>query len=647
MGQTPVRLSRIIYNTNDVDQVDVSSRLATSGQVSLAGRLKAESAEVELVYAMGQREVHRVSFQLSQSMAEAGELVTRYWAQLRINTFSLAPERYGNRIELLSLGRRFNLVTPHTSYLVLETLEQHLTHLIPPAESRTEMFRAYTERVAVMEIEKEQGAQAFLERVVSDWQTRVRWWETGAYNLNLREGESIIGETNDRTSSSDSRSSFGSQGNSGPVIGPVDEIDEFEFQDEEIDGFGVHLDGMAEDNIERSELMSPPLPATHSEEAGARRSSIASGGRGLGSRGYGMGAGGMDEDTSSAQPSAASQEVERPREQTIAIDAWNPDTPYLEAMEDLSSDEAYRVYLGYIESYGRTPAFYLDVANYLYGLEGDELALRVLSNISEMGLEDARLYRIMGYKLQEEGELDLAVRMFEEVYRLRPEEPQSLRDLALALAARGDRADNAETLTEDTLWLPVVDWRRAVELIDELVRADAGRFWGIQMPAVMEANRILVRMTRYSEEYLDGESGWVNPLDPRLMQNLEMDLRVILRWDTDNTDMDLWVTEPSGEKCYYGNTNTGFGAMYGRDYTGGYGPEEYLLQEAPDGDYFVQANFFGSRQNSLTGGTTLQVEFFTDWGRPTERRESVTVRLTSTGEVIDIGRAAFEEGEPK
>ena len=30
------------------------------------------------------------------------------------------------------------------------------------------------------------------------------------------------------------------------------------------------------------------------------------------------------------------------------------------------------------------------------------------------------------------------------------------------------------------------------------------------------------------------------------------DLRVTISWNTDGTDIDLWVIEPDGVKCYYG-----------------------------------------------------------------------------------------------
>jgi len=47
---------------------------------------------------------------------------------------------------------------------------------------------------------------------------------------------------------------------------------------------------------------------------------------------------------------------------------------------------------------------------------------------------DTPYLRALGHRLEQIGELQLAARTFEEVLRLRTEEPQSFRDLALVLA---------------------------------------------------------------------------------------------------------------------------------------------------------------------------------------------------------------------
>ena len=37
---------------------------------------------------------------------------------------------------------------------------------------------------------------------------------------------------------------------------------------------------------------------------------------------------------------------------------------------------------------------------------------------------------------------------------------------------------------------------------------------------------------------------------------IDMDIRIVLTWDTDMTDLELQVTEPSGEKCYSFHNHT-------------------------------------------------------------------------------------------
>jgi Ca-activated chloride channel family protein len=121
-------------------------------------------------------------------------------------------------------------------------------------------------------------------------------------------------------------------------------------------------------------------------------------------------------------------------------------------------------------------------------------------------------------------------------------------------------------------------------------------------------------------------------------------VRITLAWDTDETDMDLWVTEPTGEKCDYSHNRTANGGMVSADFTGGYGPEEYLVRYARPGVYEIQANFYDSRAQSLTGPTTAQATVITDFGRPNEARQTLTPRLTEGKEVVDIGSVRFGGG---
>ena len=59
------------------------------------------------------------------------------------------------------------------------------------------------------------------------------------------------------------------------------------------------------------------------------------------------------------------------------------------------------------------------------------------------------------------------------------------------------------------------------------------------------------------------------------------DLIVTMMWNTDRTDVDLHILEPSGEECFYKNPNTRAGGRITADVTEGFGPEMYTL-DLPD-----------------------------------------------------------------
>ena len=321
---------------------------------------------------------------------------------------------------------------------------------------------------------------------------------------------------------------------------------------------------------------------------------------------------------------------------SIVVQPWNPDTPYLRSLQS-AGDDLYRRYLAERATYGGAPSFYLDCANVFAERGQTALALRVLTTVAELRLEDARLMRVLAHRLSQVGELDLAIDIFERVHRLRPEEPQSYRDLALLLDTRSSaRAADAGPASPAS----IADARRAIALLADIVEREwDNRFPEVEVMALVEANRIASRLERAG-----AAPRW--PLDQRLRRALDFDVRVVLTWDTDNTDMDLWVVEPFGARCYYGHAHTRIGGLLSPDFTGGYGPEEYSLRRAPGGAYSVKANFFGSRAQSLTGPTTVQATIITDYGRPNEARRSVTLRLTSARDVVDVGTIEIKERKP-
>ncbi|MDP2876065.1 MAG: DUF2135 domain-containing protein, partial [Holophaga sp.] len=244
-----------------------------------------------------------------------------------------------------------------------------------------------------------------------------------------------------------------------------------------------------------------------------------------------------------------------------------------------------------------------------------DLALRILSNLAELKLEEATLLRVLGYRLRQLGFHELAVWTFDEVLRIREEEPQSRRDLALACVEAGQP-------------------QRALDLLWEVAskRWD-GRFRDVNIIALGELNALLAT----TKAQLDASR-----IDPRLRENLPVDIRVVLNWDTDNSDMDLHVVDPRNEACFYSHNRTAIGGRISADVTNGYGPEEFLLKRAIPGAYHVKANFFGTRQQTAIGATTVVLELYLRYATGRMENKSITLRLDGQGRMVDIGSFTFD-----
>ncbi|TWO68690.1 DUF2135 domain-containing protein [Caenimonas sedimenti] len=297
----------------------------------------------------------------------------------------------------------------------------------------------------------------------------------------------------------------------------------------------------------------------------------------------------------------------------IALQAWIPDAAYLRRLADAPDGDLYAAYLDERRENAASSAFFMDAAGLFLQRGQPELGLRVLSNLAEMNLENRQLLRLYAYRLVQARRHALAVPVFERVATLAPNEPQSWRDLALAQADAGQP-------------------QRAVDHLWQVVsRPWHGRFAGINMIALAELNA-LATQAQATGRPLD-----LSRVDPRLQRNLPLALRVVLAWDTDDTDMDLWVTDPNGEVASYGRPLTRQGGAMSPDATGGYGPEEFALKQARPGKYVVQAQFYGHRQQALSAGTTVMVRVTTGFGTPAARDEWLTVRLTRGSETVRLG----------
>ncbi len=116
-------------------------------------------------------------------------------------------------------------------------------------------------------------------------------------------------------------------------------------------------------------------------------------------------------------------------------------------------------------------------------------------------------------------------------------------------------------------------------------------------------------------------------------------LRVVLSWDSDNTDLDLHVIAPDGGHGWYGNRVLANGGALDVDVTTGYGPEIFAMPAPLKGRYLVYVNYYGggySDDDPAQELTTAHVTVISQEGTVNEKQESIAVPLREPGELTLI-----------
>ncbi len=628
-----------------------------AGRFLLVGKLTREAMTVQVNYGLPGGKTQERSFDARcGDVAAKGTLLRRLWAQKKLAHLMVHQKQ--NQKEIAALGKQYGLVTPYTSLLVLDSLEQYVQYEIAPPKSLVAMRQEYMRRIDTLEHQKQKGKADKLAEVLRMWGERVKWWNA---EFKYAKDFKYRGEQEGRSWGGLHPGLIAGPGAPAPAppapaAGPRDAQPRAASERAPLPT--VPTPGPAQNAPAAAGVNEPPLPealeppremrAPEAKPALAAPSTPAAPAppapdpnapqpqgetvRMVSPRH--MNAAAIQGALEAFAGNAGAQGGQAARQPGIVIKPWQPDMPYLKELRAAKdSAQRFAVYMKNRAQYGTSPAFFLDCADFFREAGDNELALQVLSNVAELELEEAALLRVLGHRLVQIGQLDLAVQTFEQVLELRPEEPQSYRDLALALARRAEFYHNVldRVPTTDAIR---ADYGRAIDLLAQVVMGHwDSRFPEIEVIALEELNRIIPRAKATGVSVI--------PLDPRLIKLLDFDVRIVMTWHADNTDIDLWVTEPSGEKAFYQHNRTTIGGLVSCDFTQGYGPEEYLVRRAAHGMYRIDANYFGSRATRLLGPVTVQVDVFTNYGRPNEQRKSLTLRLKEAQETVRVGEIEF------
>ena len=494
-----------------------------------------------------------------KSTPKEGRLLATAWAANFIADHAADAEN--RREEFVQLGRRYGVASPVTSLIVLERLDQYLRYKIEPPKSMS-FHDDWVKRRAAEDdpIAAAKAKSEHMSQLLNYWEERVKWWN-----------DPIPPK---RT----------------PKSGVFD---------------GVAASAAEDGAVALSAAAVAIEPRSVSRESRMRRMS--------GTRNASEPALGEMRKATSAAPTP---EAAGGSAASVKIAAWDPKTPYLKAIGAAAPDARYAEYLKQREEHGRAPSFYFDCAGWFFKAKEKALAVRILSNLSEMKLGDVALLRTMGWRLREAKCYDESIAVFRRVHSMRGEEPQSKRDLALVLTERGKAVKDAAMLVE------------AMKLLNSAAFEPSARRSG------RRGNDFQTSVLALEE--LNGLIAWCEangvkaeppPMDAAYRRDLPLAMRIVMSWDVDETDIDLHVLEPGGEEAFYGHRRTSSGGFVSEDVTTGYGPEEYLRKTSEKGVYKVMANYFASHQQAIVGAATVTASVYTGWGTKDEKMEILSFRL--------------------
>jgi uncharacterized protein YfaP (DUF2135 family) len=111
------------------------------------------------------------------------------------------------------------------------------------------------------------------------------------------------------------------------------------------------------------------------------------------------------------------------------------------------------------------------------------------------------------------------------------------------------------------------------------------------------------------------------------------DLLTTLSWDQNDTDVDLYVTDPAGDTAWYSTDGTTSGLVLDFDNTSGYGPEHITLTadtsgEVLDGTYTISVHYYSNHreENSLASG---RVSIVVNEGEENQAAETVSFSFST------------------
>jgi predicted CoA-binding protein len=589
-----------------------------SGSFSFSGISLKEKNEVVLLFGYNDKPASEIKIVLDAKAQQATEVnIEKLWAQKKIANLEIQYKKNAEEIE--TVGKKYGIVTRNTSLIVLEDINDYIQYdIVPPAALRAEfdkIQKQHQENRLAQKKNNWENVGEYHEELENWWKSDIKYTKPKGKKKKEAEkdqkGDEDARVTNDQPTGS-SEYEIVTVDDNGNVT--VEETSPGREQMNQSEGVArrrsvvssstsvVTTEEIKDKQISAAEVdevkfVRPRVVEAAPQRDGDLNTNNPEAVRALAGKVSGVKIGNSTTYNYSVTDSTSNRTSNwYLSNENVKTNEWNPDRVYLKALEAAPADKQYALYLQLREEQFNNPAFYLDVANFFYNKGDKQRGLLVLSNIADLGLENHQLYKSLTYQLRQWEAYEEALYTANQVVKWRGHEPQSHRDLALVLE----------------------DNKQYQAAFDELVKAlesdyfanMGGQYEGVEDIVLMDINRMVAEHPGIK----------IGELDKKYLKPMPVAVRIILNWNQMDTDIDLHVIEPTGEECYYSHTETEIGGRFSKDFTQGYGPEQYLLRNPLKGKYLISTNYYGESAITENGPATVMVEIYITKNGVTERK---------------------------
>ncbi|WP_158658090.1 YfaP family protein [Agarilytica rhodophyticola] len=213
--------------------------------------------------------------------------------------------------------------------------------------------------------------------------------------------------------------------------------------------------------------------------------------------------------------------------------------------------------------------------------------------------------RMLAFNLLEFNFYTEGIEVLERVKNIRPYQGPSYRDLAIAWQRYSEHTRNNQDAAQAFAYFKAAVFEHWGE--------DSDGSEPLRMTALEELNHLLYKN--------DSNIFDLEDIQPNLLFSMPKDIRIVVSWNSRAADVDLHITEPSGEEVSYSKPLSKTGGLMPYDDVDGFGPEEYMIRNATKGKYHISLDLFSNNSIELFGPVSVSLDVFTNYGKKNEKHK--------------------------